>query len=364
MKRLIVTISALLLIVIGAQAQESPIYKTCMASGLNASDCTLLEQADEQWNMLESAQFDLDLTGNYDSWYMDEPVHFAIVGSYWFDPEVRAQIGDPDSALYDRPLKALQDVANALNLQLTFRMDIPDYLASSASGSLDRLSMELALVDGIGYVDLTDLNQWSPDIPTGWFGTDIGPFLPILFSEVNPFENRPEQTETELSTLAADGMTIARLPDVTIDGETVAVFETTVNTEEMFGDSTYGQAYETTLYEAFIEQGNSPQDARRSTDSLVAIMQSMRISYIQMIGVESYNTYTTQVFMDMKTTSDFWALFTPNSEDMADTVEGFSFVITVEIRDHNATPPAEAPLGAEIIPFTEILPYFMGQQSS
>jgi hypothetical protein len=45
-------------------------------------------------------------------------------------------------------------------------------------------------------------------------------------------------------------------------------------------------------------------------------------------------------------------------------MDGLSMTMTLELRDHNRTAPAEAPANAEIIPFTEIMPLLFGQQTS
>jgi hypothetical protein len=361
MRWLIITF-LLLLGILSIEAQD---YDVCAGWGLTGDDCTLMQNATEQMGQLQSAQFDLDLTLNYDSIYLNEPIHMAAVGSYWLDPEVLTELSDPDAPIFDSPVRALQRAMGGINTQMTLRMDVPTWATEGMATMPDRIGMDLALVDSVGYIDLTDLSALSPDdIPTGWYGLDLRPFIPTLLAgEANPFRQQQAPIDSPLMGIMPEGMTTTRLPDVTIDGESVAVLEITIDAGAAFGaDTEYGRLFRQTLRDVYMQQGLSQEEAKDTTDMFVDLIETMRLDYIFMIGKESYHFYTVQMYLDAAIPDSFWESM--GAAGSAGMMDGLSMTMTLELRDHNRTAPAEAPANAEIIPFTEIMPLLFGQQTS
>ena len=348
-------LSLLLVLMFASTAAAQDMDAMCESVGLSPADCEIYMLATS--TQVNSVQFDLDLALAYEgSMFGDDPIHMAVVGSLAYDP-------DKLSALYEDTdglsVQSVQEAIAAVNTRLDVALDIPEWIRYDVPELPGRLRMGLALVDSVGYVELSDLHLLDPEnIPSGWYGLDIRPFIPVIFgSEADLFQMQPGESPSATYTYPfVEGVDIVRLPDVTIEGRTAAVFQTDVDYEQFMNSIL------DTFIDVYTQQGMSREQALAQMDMLMALLGQMQASFIQIVDVENGYTYTYQMEFDMPvSTETFEALYGAGYDTGLD---GMRMTMTIELRGHNETAPATAPDNAEIIPFTEIMPLLLGQQSS
>ncbi|MCA9884604.1 MAG: hypothetical protein KC708_16615 [Anaerolineae bacterium] len=348
------------LALVGAvSAQDETAF--CDNLSISSADCELYLRAFS--NPFNSVAFDLDMSMHYDSDTFGDPIHMAVVGTVSIDPEVRAELSDPNSDIFDSPIQALQQAIGAVNTRADIAIDIPDWSSDGYSMVPDRLRIGMALIDSVGYIDFSDLHILAPDeIPDGWYGMDIRPFVPIIFGQMNPFQVQPDPSVSMNMMYPLEGFEMVRLPDVMIDGRPAAVLQGDADLGAIY-NGVMGDAYRDMLRDMYAEMGVSPAQSDALIETLFAMYENMTMSMISIIDVETAYLYTLQVDIDMPFSGETWErLFGPGA-DMSSFMRGISMTMTLEMRDHNATAPATAPEDAEIIPFTEVMPLLLGRDS-
>lgn len=347
----------ILVLMLASIATAQDMDSMCESVALSPEDCAIYTLANSA--EVHSVQFDLDLALTYKgAMFGDEPVHMAVVGSLWMDPDKLDSLADLANT-EESPIRALQEAIAAVNTRMDIAIDLPEWVRYGTPEIPQRLRMGLALVESVGYVELSDLHQLDPDnIPSGWYGLDIRPFIPVLLGgENNPFRNQTYDTpSTEMTYPFVEGYDIVRLPDVTIDGRTAAAFQIDVDFEKFF------DSMSDSLIDAYAQQGMSPEEAMAQMDLMISLVGDSQASLIQIIDIENGYTYTYQMEFDMPFSDDTFETLYGTSYDMG--LDGMKMILTLEMRGHNETAPATAPDNAEIIPFTEIMPLLLGQQSS
>ena len=171
-------LSLLLVLMFASTAAAQDMDAMCESVGLSPADCEIYMLATS--TQVNSVQFDLDLAFAYEgSMFGDDPIHMAVVGSLAYDPDKLSALYEDTDAL---SVQSVQEAIAAVNTRLDVALDIPEWIRYDAPELPGRLRMGLALVDSVGYVELSDLHLLDPEnIPSGWYGLDIRPFIPVIF---------------------------------------------------------------------------------------------------------------------------------------------------------------------------------------
>ena len=168
-----------------AQAATEPVF----CGDLGVADCALLQDAQTNAAMQTSGgvTMDMDLAlSNIPNMLEGEHIISLDVNAIWngdisrfeaLEPEALAMMNDP-AQLMTLLAEMLAETSGSLSLSLVIpeAMQDEDFVVDFATG----VTMEMRLVDGMAYIDLSGLAAVMPaedGIPAGWLGFDIAEFM-------------------------------------------------------------------------------------------------------------------------------------------------------------------------------------------
>lgn len=381
-RRMVMLLVALLLfgLPLTAQAQEWPkVY----CGNLSEEDCNLLTQSQAAMAALDSAAFEMSFNFGLSSSEPFAPgvseVAFDVQGSGAFagempdlsafqsmDPTQLGEIMSQAPALF---IEGLRSVSG----QASLTVNLPAELVAG-EGVPAALPINLIMLDGVAYVDLASLvpaEASGADMPA-WIGIDLAGMYESMLKQMPDDENLAGQMEqmqalfsSDVMTglvdaaLAADFVTVTRGADETIDGQTVAVFQTEIDYAALFGNEGFQTAMQEYMQSIMTMQGVDAEEMPEGVmEAMTSLMAGLKLTVTEKIGTEDY--LVRQTAMDMSFDMDFAALagMIPESE-MGDVPDSFGMTLAFEIALSEFGQPVEvvAPEGAQVInPMTMIPP--------
>ncbi|MAU10098.1 MAG: hypothetical protein CL607_09775 [Anaerolineaceae bacterium] len=352
-----------------AQYHRSAICHNLMMS---EPDCDLILQAASK--TISSVTYNLDVSVRFPSKteFYDQPIHLLADGTLWIDAAIQEEFADRSALIFDTPLRALQRALKAIAAQMNIVAYLPEWVTDGNGSLPGRVQTGVALVDSILYFDFRDFHAIDPDqIPDGWYGVDIRPFMSVALAEIDPFGTEPFYPDIvfTIDLLAARGIDIVRLPDVTVEDRTLAAFQLDVDFEDMpqqemtvveARQSVSGQKREVTTY----LEGHVPLPSPTPT------MPEPTATVEPEAAWPGQSSFTAWIFIDPET-ADIYTIqielfLAPNDESTLESegplteygfYNGVSLVATLEMRDHGSTVAAHNPSDAHIVPLTELIPF-------
>jgi hypothetical protein len=222
------------------------------------------------------------------------------------------------------------------------------------------------MLDGVAYIDLASLvpaEAAGADMPA-WIGIDLAGMYESMLKQMPDDENfagQMEQMQAMFSSdvmiglmdaaLAADFVTVTRGADETIDGQTVAVFQTEIDYAALFGNEGFQTAMQEYMQSIMTMQGVDAEEMPEGVmEAMTRLMAGLMLPVTEKIGTEDY--LVRQTAMDMSFDMDFAALaeMIPESE-MGDVPDSFGMTMAFEIALSEFGQPVEvaAPEGAQVI---------------
>lgn len=364
---ILTTLALLIVIALGGSvlAQETP-DRFC--GDLSAEDCALLEQADANMAALSSANFGLTMDFSAQAVDLDNMAFSLTVdGSYSvdqammpeMDPEAMTEGEMPDiTALLEQVGQAI----GAISADVTVTVNLPEEAA--ASGMPSDLMIESRLVDGTGYINLTPFSEMAAEIPAGWHGTNVpellntlremfGPMLSMgqaggtdPFSSAMNFQNLSDEFTPEQ---LASFLSVERLADTEINGQSTAAFTTDVDLGAFYSDETFQEMLREQL-RAQMEMGGAQLDdaeIQQALDQQMQLLQNMTFTITEYVGLQ--DNYTHQVDVSM---------LIPESTMEGETIPEISMNLSLTQSDFNNVPAIEAPADATVYTTEELLQGF------
>jgi hypothetical protein len=232
----------------------------------------------------------------------------SMVGSYVADADAMAELPD-DTALFttQQQIDFLAEAVNALDAEVIFTMALPRELTNDPSIP-ESISLEMRLVDGKGFINMDSLQFIDSSIPSGWHSTDLAMMIRTLalFANMDSAQTDMDTSNAEMmEALEAmdynQFMSITRLPDDTVAGNSVAVFETTMN----LGAMLHEPAFAAIFAEQFRAQMGP--SARMMTDEQVldafvgecGCLDGWVINLTQSVGLSDFYTHQMTMYMEL-----------------------------------------------------------------
>jgi hypothetical protein len=170
------------------------------------------------------------------------------------------------------------------------------------------VALNLAMGDGIVYIDLSTLEAMMGEGAEGWLGVDVDPFVQGALQEVaaDPATGGVVVVSgsttsggplfTQLGVLDPTGevsqfLTIERLDDDEVDGEAVAVFSTGINWDAFVQSVYFEQLIATLLMQA--DEGAMPTQAEIEQTVTIgrmfgpALLENIQLELIEMVSLDS-----------------------------------------------------------------------------
>lgn len=370
MKKLMLALIVMLLLAFGgaAQAQDIPVF----CGGLSDADCQIVTASQQAMMDAQSASASLNMDLRIDN-IPDMPVaalafNLSGQGAYALDPALLAKYAeaDPMALLSDMTQLGtlMEEIFTAFSGQLSLTLTIPADLASQMSGGgmtiPEQLSVDLVMVDGIGYINLDQLAEALPGagVPAGWYGLEIAKLFGDLFEMLAPMMgdmgSLPGMNMDSFSAFADPEFlnsyaTIERLADS--DG--AAVFKTTLDFAALMSNPNMREM----MRQQMELQGQTMTEA--DLDMALGMVEQMydglAMDMLQYINLS--DSYTRRIEINMAW--DLTSLMGMMGESGgAAPVMGMK--VAVDYADFNAVAPITAPEGAAILTAEDAIQMFMG----
>ena len=363
-----------------AQAAE-PVF----CGDLAAADCALLQDAQTNAAAQTSGAvtMDVDLTlRNLDESMPGVQVISLDVDAIWngdfsrfesMETEMLAKMDDP-TQLMAMMAEMLAETSGSLSLSLA----IPEALQDDAffgDGDFPAgVALEMRLVDGIAYVDLSNLADVMPEgeIPAGWLGFDITELMQMAMQsspgdaagmaphsdgkegKQDPREPKGADTLPGMATPAdmqemfkawsdpeflGQFMTVERLPDQSVADQQAAVFQTKFNLRSLMDSAEFHELLGVTG-----ELGGMDKDDVSGIAMMVGMMTlGLDIEALEFINLEDGLPLREELHLN-------WDLSALINLDSSELESSFGLDLLIDFSFSDEELPVTAPEGAILMP--------------
>jgi hypothetical protein len=350
-----------------AFAQGPDVY----CGDLSEADCNLLLQSEQAMREITSSAFDLNAEFSMSSSEEFAPDVTSVTFSVSGNGAVAADLGalgdfqgmDPEQAMamMDTLPQMLVDFLRGLSGEATLNLVLPAALMDEAPIPSD-LTLNLVGVDGVLYVDLRSLLPASVVEEEGmpaWIGIDLAGMYETLFNEMPNMDMEEMQGMFDASGLAglmyvelfSKYFSVERGEDQTVEGQTVAVFTTTIDYAGIANDPEFQQAMDQYMQTVLEMQGESMEDLPIDMhEVMAATMSGIQFSMEQWIGLDDTLVHHTAMDMSFALDREAIAALEGNQSDMQDVPEfSMAFNATVNLSNFDEPVDVTAPEGAQVI---------------
>ena len=368
----------LLALVPGVALAQGP---DVFCGSLSEADCALVTQSQQAMQELTSSAFNLSADFSMTSSKEFEPginaIEINLTGSGALAADMSAladlQGMTPDqmAQMMDTLPQMLVDTLRGVAGQATFNLVLPPALMEGAPIPSE-LTLNLVGVDGVLYVDLRSLlpaESVEQEGTPAWIGIDVAGMYETLFQQMSDVPLSEMQGLLDASGFAqmmnpdliGQFVSIERGADQTVDGQTVAVFTTTIDYQALASSDAFQQMMDQYMQAAMEMEGQSMEDLPIDMNALVsAMMSGIQLSVEEWVGLD--DSLLHHVGMDMSFTLDREAIaaVAGNQASLSDVPDfGMTFNATLDLSDFNAPVEVTAPEGAQVINPMMMLPDMM-----
>ncbi|MCU0480363.1 MAG: hypothetical protein MUE54_04035 [Anaerolineae bacterium] len=330
-----------------AQAQS-----TC--GDLSASDCQLLQTAQEATSALSSANFRAVTDLGFGIEFFPDVIQLRLTteGAYQRQP-----YDDVDVDRVFRPLYGLNADMSAI-----LEIIVSEFVSPTDNTFLS--SFDLRYVDGMGYAELTKfLTAVDPFARgAGWYSVDMTEYF-RRFIQDDVFTANLNEFNTLFgldywSVLAFSGAKVARLDDIQADNQSFAVFELTLNVADYLDSNPFVEEPLLEALEDFLLDANvdelSDEALREATQFYLDVLGSIEIRFVQTVGLTDGYVHQTQIDFDF--IPDVDSTLSPDPlglSILADIVLHFSIDFRYT-QFNNKIPDIIAPEDSSLVPYDDL----------
>ncbi len=227
---------------------------------LSEADCELVTQSQEAMMGLESFAFSFDADFSISGLEMApgmEELSIGLVGEGAFAADL-AMLGDMADMSTQDAMAMMEDmeglgelfatVLRSVSGEITLEIILSDELLALIGEEIPELVFDLVMLDGVAYLDVGPLmSMGAPEPMSMWMGIDVAALYEGMFDEMGG-EMDDAMSEFDMSALfegdlfatfadpefIGEFVSIARLDDVDVMGQSAAVFETNLDYGALF----------------------------------------------------------------------------------------------------------------------------------
>lgn len=360
---------------------------------LSEEDCALLQASREAtWNVpayKAAATYNATLAGIPGLPAAETAVNVAVDGAFSLDEAAMAatlgMIGltqEEIMAGLAEDATPLVDMVAGMDLDMSFAVDMTPELAdafSAQSGGVAipaSVSVGLMLVDGILYVDLTELATVVAGVPEGWIGIPVAELLQTQV-DAGVFAAAAEQMDPaalDPSTAAVLGMqglfmgdnkmfeqfmTVERVEDTKVGDQAAAVIETSFDVGSLLASPEFAELVNQLAATGALGDPAQLQDALMMLPMIAPMLVTgLDIGNSVTIGLDDTYVYNNASWLTWDLTS-----LVQMAAGMGALPEGVSFedpmavdiMIDIANSDFNVDPEIAAPADAMVIPVEALM---------
>ncbi|MEZ4559500.1 MAG: hypothetical protein R2854_24200 [Caldilineaceae bacterium] len=300
---------------------------------------------------------------------------------YRVDPDAAAELEamngmEIDPSDTETVAKIVTTLVNGVNtyqsLNIQFPPDVADALGAQMGAPLPAdITVNYAIVDGIGYLDLDSVAASFPEAEglTGWVGTELAPIIEEALAQAADNPDAQSALAPAMMGMAGQQMAeqqkevfqqfsdIQRLDDEVVDGADTAVFESTFDFVSFASDPAFFELVGQQLA-AMGEDAPSPADLAQAQFMMPMIAPmlfgGLDFTTTEYIDLETgYTTLGEMTFAwDLSALGNLAAMA---GQDMSGLPSFFGMWVTVDSSDQGDAGDIEAPEGAMVVPAESIV---------
>ncbi len=373
MRRSLLLLVLLLAVFSGtAMAQDLP---QTFCGDLAESDCSILTDSATAMRGLTSAAFNFQMDfGMSDIPEFDGDINFSLSGdgAYAIDPEtLSALMASPEELMQNMENlpKILQDAIKAISADANLVMTLPQNLPDMDRPLPNKVGLSLRMVDGIGYINLDKLAELDPsgDLPRGWQGLDIATLVgQALAQQTDMLEDMPNMgTSMDAMSMFADPefinryITVTRAADVTVEGQSAAVFNMSIDLGALFSDPAYQEMLLGQIQSMTDSMGSSDMPSQSDLDDIMKLYSTLFDGFVfnttQTIGLDDHYVYQAGMTLDWALDfSSMGAAFGETSSPKMPPIN-INFDFQASLSQFNNAPEISAPEDAEMVPLGDLM---------
>jgi hypothetical protein len=371
-KFLILCLMAGLLVMGGVvSAQDTP---PVFCGSLAQADCSILQQSQTAMKDLKSADVSLTLnfTGeNIPDMPSTEPLTITLTGTGSFSGDMSGlgamptmNSSDPSASLA-YATKALAAVNAKLNLTLTIPPSVSQMAGGSSGASIpSSIPINLVLVDGKGYIDLDSLapvlaatGQETTSMPKGWAGLDLvealnqmAPMMTQMASMATQEAGASDAMQAFMDpTFIGKYLKIERGADATVNGDAVAVFNSTVDIAALLQDP---------AVQAEIQKQAAATGSAQAEGSVAMISQfasAMSLTATTQVGTADNIVRSASTDLTVDLTAMMAMMPTPDGATTQMAAPIIKVHFDYSLSNINSAQAVTAPEGATLIPLSSLM---------
>jgi len=304
-------IAALLIFVLslGSSAMAQDMMQYC--GDLSDADCEILmtasQQVPESTNFTmtldfaveaegESIAFDMAASGGY-------VADMMALESLMFDPEMaqdpNAFFDFMESLTVESLSEMVTTLVNGADAELSITVNVPADISGGAVP--ESLTVDLWLVDGVGYIDLGAFSFADPSL-MGIYGMDLNEIAGFAFSQITDedlafgmdamFEGNPMMDDSSMDMFMdpeflSEFMSFERLDDSEVNGDAVAVFQADLDYGALFSSEAMGEM----MAEAMMEDMPEGVDEEMMMEALAEAFGDSVVTITYYVGLDNGHLY-------------------------------------------------------------------------
>lgn len=351
-------------------AQTPPVV---FCGTLSAEDCTLLTTATN--NLLAAQSATVDLSFNFTATnFPDAPAPIVIdiagTGAY----SGTANFMNMTNMTNATDPQVIIDSLRTFRGQLTLVVTLPPEMAGGTMPGAfpNPLTIDLRLVDGVGYINFDAIPELAQQGLTGWGGIDLAGLLtelvvqqPDLFNQalggggIDPALLAELQNPDSMNAYA----TIARVDTA---GTNVAQFQTTIDFNAFFAQESTRELLRQSIQNQPGSEQLTPEQIEEAIDISASLFQNSSVLSTVTVdpATSTVLSQTVSAVIDLSTLATTMgpalgdgSAATPEALPTIDpaSVPVFSFSAAVNYSNINAAPEITAPEGAQIVDYRQLL---------
>jgi hypothetical protein len=362
---MIVMLMTILLTAPVSAQMDAPVF----CGELAEADCTLVTQSQEAMQAVESAAYDLNLDLNVSGLGKELGVDPLVInmtadGAMAFDTEALAALesasADDIAQIMDNLPQVVADFFSAFKGTMHFEIHVPEALMTA---DMPDLSFDLIMVDGVFYMDVAPMM----DMPEpSWMGIDVaGMYKTMLDMGMDDMGDMGGMDFSSVAGLdifnnlndpayVAKYVTVTRLADAEVMGQTVAVFETVYDYGKLLSDEQFRADFDEYMAAIMEMQGITPDSLGKEYDVMMKFIFSMfddaEFSMVEWVGLEDHYLHHGELHMSLNLNMEQLKALDPSMaySDMPDNIS-LSFDGTLDLSAFNEPVDVAAPEGAQVI---------------
>ncbi len=388
-RKMVMTLGLLLLLLAASVAPAFAQMPEPFCGDLSDDDCAILMDSQDASLEVESSSSSLnvdiliagipglpadELAFNYmqDSTVaLDPELAMAIVEMQQMAPD---ELMDNMDAMVEMLLDLYGNIAIDTAVSFTMPQEIAD--AASADSGIEvptTLSAMLRMVDGYGYANVDELAAQIPELAgvSGWYGIDVVSLMQASFEQSMANANAGPDMAASMTgfgltsflnsqegrDMLADYIEVERVADSTIDGQDIAVFQTTFDFGRFVGSPAFAELLvsQRALINQALDMDLSEADLTEALSLLPMfgpmLFTGLNFEIMQGIGLEDFYVHDSSLIFHWDLSSLIAvARMADASLEIPDGIAPvINFDVTSSAADFNAIDAIEAPEGAMIV---------------